>query len=49
MDMEVREVILVEELEHVLHPPNGQDLLAELDKARACMDWTANDHAVKAE
>jgi hypothetical protein len=34
-DLEVREVILVEELEPVLHPPNGQDLLAKLDKAPA--------------
>jgi hypothetical protein len=29
----VQEVILAEELECGLHPPNGQDLLAELDKA----------------
>jgi hypothetical protein len=34
-DLEVREVILVEELEPVLHPPDGQDLLAKLDKAPA--------------
>jgi hypothetical protein len=28
----VQEVILAEELECGLHPPNGQDLSAELDK-----------------
>jgi hypothetical protein len=33
MDPEVREAILVEELERILHRPDGQDLSAELDKA----------------
>jgi hypothetical protein len=31
-DLEVWEVILVEELEHDLHPTDGRDLSAELDK-----------------
>jgi hypothetical protein len=38
MDLEVREAILAGELEHSLHPPDGQDSSAELDKVRARVD-----------
>jgi hypothetical protein len=37
-DLEVREVILVEELEHGQHPTDGQDLSAEPDKFHARVD-----------
>jgi hypothetical protein len=38
MDLEVQEAILVEELEHDLHPTDGRELSVELDKARTCVD-----------
>jgi hypothetical protein len=48
-DLEMHEVILAEELEDGLHPPDEQDLSAELDKARACVDRTTDDRVAKAE
>jgi hypothetical protein len=45
MDLEVHKAILVEELEHGLHPPDGQDPSAELDKVRVRVDRIAYDHA----
>jgi hypothetical protein len=45
MDLEVRKAILVEELEHGLHPPDGQDPSAELDKVRVRVDRIVDDHA----
>jgi hypothetical protein len=49
MDLEVQEAILAEELERVLHPPDGRDLSVELDKAHAravgCEDfWCPGRH-----
>jgi hypothetical protein len=41
--------MLAEELEHVPHPPNGQDLSMELDKARARADKIDGKHAAEAE
>jgi hypothetical protein len=49
MDLEVREAILAEELERSLHPPNGRDPSAELDKVYVCVDQIADDHAAKVE
>jgi hypothetical protein len=49
MDLEVQEVILAEELECGLHPPDGHDLSAVLDKAQTCVDRTTSDHAAEAE
>jgi hypothetical protein len=46
-DLEMWEVILAEELEHGLHPPDGRDLSTELDKAHTWMDKTTSDHATK--
>jgi hypothetical protein len=43
--LEVRKAILVEELEHGLHPPDGQDPSAELDKVRVRVDRIVDDHA----
>jgi hypothetical protein len=48
MDLEVREVILTEEQERSLQPPNGQDLSVELGKIRACVDKINGERAVKA-
>jgi hypothetical protein len=42
-------MIVVEELERCLHPPDGQDLLTELDKAHTCVDRTVDDCATEAE
>jgi hypothetical protein len=42
-------VILAEELEHVLRPPDGWDLLAELDKACARADGIDGECATEAE
>jgi hypothetical protein len=42
-------VILVVELERGLHPLDGRDLSAELDKARTSVNRMANDRATKAE
>jgi hypothetical protein len=39
-DLEVREAILVEELERGLHPSARWDLLVELEKARTCVNRT---------
>jgi hypothetical protein len=49
MDLEVREVILAEELEHVPHPIDGRDISAELDKARERADKIDFEHAAEAE
>jgi hypothetical protein len=44
----VWEAILAEDLEHGMHPPNGQDLSAELDKARARVDRIDSECATEA-
>jgi hypothetical protein len=49
MDLEVREAILVEELEHDLHPTDGWELSVELDKARTCVDRIDGERATEAE
>jgi hypothetical protein len=49
MDLEVREAILAEELEHNLHPLDGRGPLAELDKVHVCVDWITDDRATEAE
>jgi hypothetical protein len=49
MDMEVQEVILAEELERGLHPTNGQDLSAELDKACAQVAMINGERAAEAK
>jgi hypothetical protein len=48
MDLEVREAILAEEQEHDLHPIDGQDLLAELDKTHECMDKINDERVIEA-
>jgi hypothetical protein len=48
-DLEVREAILVEELERGLHPPDKQDLSAELDKAHARLDRIDSERAIEPE
>jgi hypothetical protein len=48
-DMEVRKVILADKLEHGLHPPDGLDPSAELDKVCVCVDRITDDRATKAE
>jgi hypothetical protein len=45
----VREVILAEELERGLHPTDGWDLSAELDKAYTRVDRIDDERATKAE
>jgi hypothetical protein len=42
-------VILLEELNHGLHPSNGRDLSAELDEACACMNRINGERAAEAE
>jgi thioester reductase-like protein len=49
MDPEVWEVILAEELEHDLHPTDGWDLSAELDKAHVRVDRIDGGCATEAE
>jgi hypothetical protein len=49
MDLEVREVILAEEMERDKHYPNGWDLLVELDKARAHIERIDTERATKGE
>jgi hypothetical protein len=49
MDLEVREVILAEELERDKHHPNGRDLSVELDKARAHVERINTERATKGE
>jgi hypothetical protein len=49
MDLEVQEVILAEELEHSLHPHDGQGLTMELDKAQAHVDKIDSESATEAE
>jgi hypothetical protein len=49
MDLEVREAILADELEHSLHPHDGQGLTVELDKAQARMDRIDSESATEAE
>jgi hypothetical protein len=49
MDLEVPEAILLEELERDLHPTDGWDLSAELDKARVLVDRVNGERAAKAE
>jgi hypothetical protein len=49
MDLEVQEAILVEELEHDLHPTDGRELSVELDKARTCADRIDGECATEAE
>jgi hypothetical protein len=38
-----------EELEHGVHPPDGQDQLARLDKVRAHVDQITKDHVTEGE
>jgi hypothetical protein len=49
MDLEVCEVILAILVERGLHPPNGWDLSAELDKACASVNRMTADRAAEAE
>jgi hypothetical protein len=49
MKLEVQEAILVEEMECGLHPPDGQNLSAELDKAHARVNRIDDEHATEAE
>jgi hypothetical protein len=49
MDLEVREVILVEELKWGMHPTDGWDLSRELDKAHAHVDRINVERATEAE
>jgi hypothetical protein len=49
MDLELREVILLEELERGLHPPDGRDLSAELDKTHARVDRIDSEYAAEDE
>jgi hypothetical protein len=49
MDREVREVIQAVELEHGLYPPDGHDLLVELDKAHASVNRMVYDRNTEAE
>jgi hypothetical protein len=49
MDLVVREAILAALLERGLHPPDGRELLAELDKACVSVDRSANDRVTKTE
>jgi hypothetical protein len=49
IDQEVWEAILVVELERGLHPSNGWDLSAELDKACACVERIDGERAAEAE
>jgi hypothetical protein len=46
-DLEVREVILVEELERGLHPTNERDLSMELDKAPSRVDRIDCEHVAE--
>jgi hypothetical protein len=48
-DPEVSKAILAEELEHGVHPPDGQDQLARLDKVRAHVDQITEDHVIEGE
>jgi hypothetical protein len=48
-DLEVREAILAEELEHGLHPTEGWDLSMEQDKARVSVDKIDGERAAEAE
>jgi hypothetical protein len=48
VDLEVREVILAEELERGLHSFDGWDLLTELDQTHAPPDEITDEHAVEA-
>jgi hypothetical protein len=47
--LEVREVILAEELERGPHPTNERDLSTELDKAHMRVDWIDNECAIEVE
>jgi hypothetical protein len=49
MDLEVQEAILAEELERVLHPPDGRDLSVELDKAHARANRIDNECTTEAK
>jgi hypothetical protein len=49
MDLEVREALLAEELEHGLQPPDGLDLSSELNKACAHVDRINGERATEAE
>jgi hypothetical protein len=45
----VWEAVLVEELEHSLHPLDGRDLSAELNKAHTRVDRINGERVVEAE
>jgi hypothetical protein len=45
----VWEAVLVEELEHSLHPPDGRDLSGELNKAHTCVDRINGERVIEAE
>jgi hypothetical protein len=47
-DLEMQEAILVEEKAHSLHPPDGWDLLAELEETHVRVDEINDERAIKA-
>jgi hypothetical protein len=49
MELEVREVMLVEEQERGLHPCDGQDMSVELDKGHTHVERIDGEHAAEAE
>jgi hypothetical protein len=49
MDLAVQEAMLAEELELILHPPDGWDQSAELGNARAHTDRIDGERATEAE
>jgi hypothetical protein len=49
MDLEVQEAILAEDHVHDLHPPDGWNMLAELEETRAHVDEIKGEHAAEAE
>jgi hypothetical protein len=49
MDLEVREVILAEELERGLHPPDGRDPSVDPDKAHTHVGRVDGERATEAE
>jgi hypothetical protein len=48
-DLEVQEVILAEEQERDLHPPNRWDLSVEIEETRASVDGIMGETASEAE
>jgi hypothetical protein len=48
MGLEVREVMLVEEQAHGIHPHDGRDLSVELEGIHACVDGIGGERGVEA-